>query len=117
MRIEEITVEAIAVEPPNAHHDLSPYETVVFRVLPADHPNSFTVPVSVNLSQYGAHDAQGQARFVFHRLMRALAETTAAWDRHDSGADPDTARGPSDVAPSTTDARLGPAADPVEGKR
>jgi len=77
MRIEEITVETIDVEAPNTHHDLSPYETVVFRVLPPDHPNSFTVPVSVNLSQFGAHDAQVQARFIFHRLMKALADATA----------------------------------------
>lgn len=138
MRIEEITVETIDVEPPNTHRDLSPYETVIFRVLPADHPNSFTVPVSVNLSQFGAHDAQVQARFVFHRLMRALAEATAPWDRSDgpsrddalqevavAGKEPTNLNGARDAAPqapsavapaSATDARLGPAGDPAEGK-
>lgn len=113
MRIEEITVETIAVEAPNAHHDASAYEMVVFRVLPADHPNSFTVPISVNLSQVGAHDAQGHARFVFHRLMRALADASAPWDREAApSAAPET-----EVAASAADARLGPAGDPVEGKR
>lgn len=113
MRIEEITVETIDVEAPNTHRDLSAYETVVFRVLPADHPNSFTVPVSVNLSQFGAQDAQGHARFVFHRLMRALADATAPWDRAEGGSSEEGAP----VAASATDARLGPAADPAEGKR
>jgi hypothetical protein len=113
MRVEEITVETIDVEPPGLHADLSSYETVIFRVLPADHPNSFTVPISVNLSQFSAHEAQAQARFVFHRLMGALAQATAAWDK--ASEQPDTV--PVSVPASPTDARLGPAADPVEGKR
>jgi hypothetical protein len=116
MRIEEITVESIAVEAPFVHHDLSPYETVVFRVLPADHPNSFTVPVSVNLDQFSAHDAQSHARFVFHRLMRALADATAPWDRADA-AEAGSDESPPDLPASATDARLGPAADSAEGKR
>lgn len=109
MRQEEITVETVDIEPLHRHPDASPYETVVFRVLPADHPNSFTVPVSVNLSQFPAPVAQRQARLVFHRLMRALSQATADWDDVE----------PTNVAPaaSATDARLGPAADPAEGKR
>jgi hypothetical protein len=114
MRPEEITVETIDVEPPGSRSDLSPYETVIFRVLPADHPNSFTVPISVNLSQFGVQEAQAQARFVFHRLMRSLAEATGAWDKADEHEDQDQAPSP---PASATDARLGPAADPVEGKR
>ncbi len=111
MRQEEITVETIDVEPGHLHPDHSAYETVVFRVLPADHPNSFTVPVSVNLSQYPATQAQGQARLVFHRLMRALAEATASWDTADAASEPDPA-----LPVSASEARLGPAADPAEGK-
>ena len=89
MRPEEITVETVDIERPGVHPDLSTYETVVFRVLPADHPNSFLVPVSVNLSQFPPQEAQGQARFVFHRLMRSLAEATREWDRADeAGPEP-----------------------------
>lgn len=113
MRLEEITVETIDVEAPNIHHDASPYETILVRVLPADHPNSFTVPISVNLNQFGAHHAQAHARFVFHRLMGALAQATTPWDRADGESSGDAAP----VAASATNARLGPAADPAEGKR
>jgi hypothetical protein len=112
MRVEEITVETIDIEPPGRHPDLSTYETVVFRVLPSDHPNSFTVPISVNLDQFPASEAQAQARRIFHGLMSALAKATSAWDAATSGAEtlpPATA--------SATDARLGPAGDPAEGKR
>jgi hypothetical protein len=112
MRQEEITVETIDIEPPNLHPDASPYETVVFRVLPADHPNSFTVPVSVNLSQFPAHEAQAHARFVFHQLMRSLAQATASWAKDDVATGQDAA-----LPASASDARLGPAADPAEGKR
>jgi len=111
MRQEEITVETIDVEPAHLHHDQATYETVVFRVLPADHPNSFTVPISVNLSQFPATDAQAQARFVFHRLMQSLAEATASWDKAAAIASDDS------LPASAADARLGPAADPAEGKR
>jgi hypothetical protein len=110
MRVEEITVEAIDIERPGGHADLSTYEIVVFRVLPTEHPNSFTVPISVNLSQVSAHEAQAHARMVFHHLMRSLGQATAVWDvaeRHDATA----------IAPSASDARMGPAGDPAEGKR
>jgi hypothetical protein len=110
MRVEEITVERIDIEPPGAHADLSTYETVVFRVLPADHPNSFTVPISVNLSRVSAHEAQAHARKVFHHLMRSLGQATATWNIGDHG---DAAA----IAASTSDALLGPAGDPAEGKR
>ena len=113
MRPEEITVETIDIEPPGLHPDLSSYETVVFRVLPAGHPNSFTVPISVNLSQFPAQEAQAHARFVFHRLMRSLSQVTQDWDRGaEAAAEPQA-----EIPPSTSDARLGPAADPAEGKR
>jgi hypothetical protein len=110
MRVEEITVETIDIEPPGGHADLSTYETVVFRVLPAEHPNSFTVPISVNLSQVSAHEAQAHARMVFHHLMRSLGEATAVWDVSDHGE-------ATAIAPSTSDALMGPAGDPAEGKR
>lgn len=83
MRPEEITLQSIRIERPDRHPDLATYQTATFRVLPPDHPNSFVVPVSVNLDQYGPDEVEEQARFVFHRLMRALAETTQAWDRRD----------------------------------
>lgn len=117
MRIEEITVETVAIEPPHRHPDASSYETVVFRVLPPDHPNSFTVPVSVNLSQVGAQDAQRQARFIFHRLMRALAEASAPWDRGTPADGAEQAVKSAEVPSSPSEGRLGPAADPAEGKR
>ena len=119
MRPEEITVETIDIEPPGLHADLSSYETVIFRVLPGDHPNSFTVPISVNLSQFAPQDAQAQARFVFHRLMRSLASATQDWDRTDPPADAAPASADTDTAlpASASEARLGPAGDPVEGKR
>lgn len=110
MNVEEITVETIDIEPPGGRADLSTYETVVFRVLPADHPNSFIVPISVNLSQVSAHEAQAHARKVFHHLMRSLGEATASWDvSQQSAATP--------IAASASDALLGPAGDPAEGKR
>jgi hypothetical protein len=113
MRPEEITVETIDIEPPGLHPDLSSYETVVFRVLPAGHPNSFTVPISVNLSQFPAQEAQAHARLVFHRLMRSLGQATQDWDRDTEAAGEPRA----EIPPSASDARLGPAADPAEGKR
>jgi hypothetical protein len=111
MRVEEITVEAIDIEAPGRHPDLSTYETVVFRVFPDDHPNSFTVPISVNLDQFPAQEAQAQARRVFHGLMSALAKASATWDAADA------AKGDPVSTASATDARLGPGGDPAEGKR
>ncbi len=49
MRPEEITLQSIQVKRPGQHPDLVTYRTATFRVLPADHPNSFVVPISVNL--------------------------------------------------------------------
>lgn len=117
MRIEQITVETIDIEPPHRHPDASPYETVVFRVLSPDHPNSFTVPVSVNLSQAPAQDAQRQARFVFHRLMRALAEASAPWDLANRDDVNEAGGAANEIAASPSEARLGPAADRAQGKR
>jgi hypothetical protein len=70
--------------------------------LPANHPNSFVVPISVNLDRYEPDGVKEQARFVFHRLMRALAHATQGWDRVtlDEAADK--------IPASVTDARLGP---------
>jgi hypothetical protein len=111
MLAEEITVQTIHIEPPGVHPDASTYETITFRVLPQEHPNSFTVPVSVNLDQFPASQAQAQARRVFHDLMTALANATRDW-----GADPAQSNEAGQAA-SATDARLGPAGDPAEGKR
>jgi hypothetical protein len=112
MQPTEITLQSIQVERPDQHPDLATYRTARFRVLPADHHNSFVVPISVNLDQYGPDGIEDQARLIFHHLMKALAEATTAWDRTAHGAhleDPSAA--------SLTDARLGPAGDPAEGKR
>ncbi|PVM93652.1 hypothetical protein [Caulobacter endophyticus] len=105
MRPEEISLQSIQVEHPDQHPDLATYRTAVFRVLPADHPNSFLVPISVNLDQYPPEEVEEQARFVFHRMMRALGDATRTWDRPGGQA-----------ASSAADARLGPAAAPAEGK-
>lgn len=110
MRPEEITLESVQPERPDQHPDLATYRTATFRVLPADHPNSFVVPISVNLDQYGPSEIEEQARRVFHRLMRALAQATQGWDQ-------DAPEESCEAAPSLTDARLGPAGDPAEGKR
>lgn len=80
MRREEITLESISIEPEGLHGDGSVYDTIVFRVFDKDHPNSFTVPISVNTDQYAAREIEGHARFVFHRIMRAVTEATRAWD-------------------------------------
>jgi hypothetical protein len=114
MRPEEITLESIEVERPDQHPDLATYRTAAFRILPADHPNSFVVPISVNLDQYTPEEVETQARFIFHRLMHALAQATQGWNRPSA----DKVDGGDDAIPaSATDARLGPAADPAEGKR
>jgi hypothetical protein len=105
MRPEDITVETIDIEPPGLHADLSPYETVVFRVLPASHPNSFTAPISVNLSQFPAQEAQAHARFVFHRLMRSLSQATQDWDRAEPIAEPSHSR-PTRIHPAFAFRRL-----------
>lgn len=81
MRTEEIRLESVQLEWPDQHPDLATYRTVTFRVLPAGHPNSFLVPISVNLDQYGPDEVEDQARFVFHRLAQALAEATQGWNR------------------------------------
>jgi hypothetical protein len=83
MRIEEITLETVTVEPENGHRDRSLYDTVTFRVFPEGHPNSFRVPVSVNTDQYPSEVVEDHARFMFHRLIRALAEATKEWDAFD----------------------------------
>jgi hypothetical protein len=83
MRIEEVTLETITVEPEDGHADNAVYDTVVFRVFPADHPNSFRVPVSVNTEQYPAEAVEDHARFMFHRIIRAVAEATRDWDALD----------------------------------
>ena len=83
MRKEEVTLEKVTVEPEDRHHDRSLYDTVSFRVFPADHPNSFIVPVPVNTDQYPAEQIEDHARFTFHRLIRAVAEATKDWDALD----------------------------------
>jgi hypothetical protein len=110
MRPEEITLESIRVERPDRHPDLATYQTVAFRVLPVDHPNSFVVPISVNLDQYGPGEVEEQARSIFHHLVHALVRTTRSWDRSGHGVDDD------ETPHSLSEARLGPAGDPAEGK-
>lgn len=83
MRVEEITLESVTIEPEDGHADASVYDTVTFRIFPDGHPNSFRVPVSVNADQYPAEAIEDHARFVFHRLMRALAAATKDWDKLD----------------------------------
>jgi len=83
MRSEEINLESVAVERPDGHADLATYDTVTFRVFPAGHPNCFRVPISVNADQYPPDEVEAHARFVFHRIMKALAKATADWDRLD----------------------------------
>jgi hypothetical protein len=83
MRIEEVTLETVTIEPEGGHRDRSVYDTVTFRVFPPDHPNSFRVPVSVNTEQCPSEAVEDQARFVFHRLIRAVAEATREWDALD----------------------------------
>lgn len=83
MRIEEVTLESVTVEDEDGHADRSIYDTVTFRIFPPDHPNSFRIPVSVNADQYPPEAIEDHARFVFHRLVRALAEATREWDELD----------------------------------
>ncbi len=83
MRIEEINLEAVSVEAEGGHTDRSVYDTVTFRVFPRGHPNSFCVPVPVNTDQYPAEAVEDHARFMFHRLIRAVAEATRPWDAFD----------------------------------
>lgn len=56
---------------------------VTFRVLEKDHPNSFLVPVLVNLAQIDESALTNHARWVFHHLMRTLSETTRSWETLD----------------------------------
>jgi hypothetical protein len=111
MRPEEITLESIRVERPDRNPDLATYQTVAFRVLPPDHPNSFVVPISVNLDQYGPGEVEEQARSVFHHLASARAHATLDWDR--TGRD-DGGREYDEPPQSLSEARLGPAGDPAE---
>lgn len=83
MRIEEITLESVTIEPEGGHPDASVYDTVTFRVFDPQHPNSFRIPVSVNADQYPSEAIEDHARFVFHRLVRALADATRDWDSYD----------------------------------
>lgn len=80
IRQEHIHIDSILPEAAPGHDDASRYVTVVFRVLDPDHPNSFKVPVSVNIDQFDEGDVERHARHVFHHLMRTLSETTSAWE-------------------------------------
>jgi hypothetical protein len=84
---DHIHIESVGPESVPGHDDSSRYTTVTFRVLEPSHPNSFLVPVSVNIGQFGVDDVEAQARYVFHHLMRTVAETTRAWEGlgHPSG--------------------------------
>ena len=110
MRIEEISLESTGIERPDRHPDLATYETVTFRILPQAHPNSFVVPISVNLDQFTPEEISTQVRLIFHQLIKSVAAATADWDR---SGDPAL----SDTPASPNEGRLGPAADPAEGKR
>ena len=59
------------------------YATVTFRVLEEDHPNTFLVPVLVNMAQIDSSALTNHARYVFHHLMRTLSETTRNWETLD----------------------------------
>jgi hypothetical protein len=59
------------------------YATVTFRVLEKDHPNTFLVPVLVNMTQIDSSALTNHARYVFHHLMRTLSETTRGWETLD----------------------------------
>lgn len=80
IREEHIHIDSISPEAAPGHDDASRYVTVVFRVLDEGHPNSFKVPVSVNIDQFAEGDVERHARHVFHHLMRTLSETTSAWE-------------------------------------
>jgi len=80
IRQEHIHIDSVSPETTPGHDDASHYVTVVFRVLDRDHPNSFQVPVSVNVDQFADGDVEQHARRVFHHLMRTLAETTCDWE-------------------------------------
>lgn len=54
--------------------------TVTFRILEEGHPNSFLVPVMVNVEQIDLSAVTNHARYVFHHLMRALSESTRSWE-------------------------------------
>ena len=56
------------------------HAVVTFRVLDSDHPNCFTVPVQINEAQVDPSALTNHARFVFHHLMRSLAESTRSWE-------------------------------------
>ena len=79
--LDHIHIESIGPEVVG-HDDPSRYVTVTFRVLEKDHPNSFLIPVSVNIGQFDGKDVERHARYVLHHLLRTLAATTAAWDSY-----------------------------------
>lgn len=80
IRLDHIHIEAIEPESAPGHEDASRYMTVTFRVFDAHHPNTFLVPVSVNVDQFDPADVEAHARCVFHHFMKSLAETTRAWE-------------------------------------
>jgi hypothetical protein len=86
IRQEHIHIETIHPETPPGHVDGSRYATVTFRIFESHHPNSFLVPVSVNLDQFQDGQVEDHARYVFHHFMRTLAEETRAWDALDRPA-------------------------------
>ena len=77
---DHIHLETIGPETSPGHDDPSRYVTVTFRILEKDHPNSFVVPVSVNIGQFDGQQIERHARYVLHHLFQTLAETTRAWD-------------------------------------
>jgi hypothetical protein len=86
IRLEHIHIDSITPETAPGHEDGSRYVTVTFRVFEPHHPNTFLVPVSVNIDQFEDGEVEDHARYVFHHFMRTLSETTRAWDRLDSPA-------------------------------
>jgi hypothetical protein len=73
---DHIHIEDVQLE----GHSKAGYATVTFRVLEEGHPNSFTVPVLVNVEQVDASALTNHARYVFHHLMRTLSDSTRTWE-------------------------------------
>lgn len=86
IRQEHIHIESVQPEVAPGHDDGSRYATVTFRIFDPHHPNSFLVPVSVNLDQFDDGKVEDHARYVFHHFMRTLAEETRSWDLRDRPA-------------------------------
>ena len=78
-----ITLDHIHVDEVQLEGPKQGYATVTFRVLEKDHPNSFVVPVLVNMTQVDPSALTNHARYVFHHLMRTLCETTRNWESLD----------------------------------